>query len=178
MKKDTWFEQACAKDKVNMADSIARISAWYDENDSRINAYTRFTCSKLSQACETESRRLLSQLKVRAELRAGQPYVSELDMFSDIREGWLLVSRENDNHPLMNARQTFEGRIWHDLTHSLIGANFGFIGETEVYKAQVQHARQYHTAWAQGIDHALYLDIVAQVASGMTYRQFPEQKVF
>jgi hypothetical protein len=177
-KNDTWFQLACVKDSHNMSEPIARISHWYDNHETVLNPYTRSTWATLSQVCETESQRMLARLKVKTESRSGQPYFSEYDMFTDIKAGWLLVSKENDNHPLMNARETFYSRVWHDLTHAEIGANFEFSGESQVYRRQVQHAIQYHAAHAQGIAHALYLDIVAQVASGMTYQQFPIQKVF
>ena len=178
MEKDNWFTLACTSDGKDMSKTVKTISDWYDNHETIVNPYTRHTWRTLSEACEVQARRMLELYNVKAESRSGQPYFSEHEMFQDIKEGWILISKDNTDHPLMSERETFYGRLWHDLTHNEIQANFGFIGETQVYRRQVEHAKQYHAKDAVGIDHALYLDIVAQVASGLVYQCFPEQKTF
>ena len=175
---DSWFTKDCVKSQADVSDKVAEISAYYDKHHTVVDSRTCLLWNTLSAISKLEAERLQHKYNVTVKYVTGQPYDSESAMFADIENGILLVSTENTDHPIMSIQDTLNGRVWHDLTHYEIKSNFGFEGEVATYKRQVTHVQWHYPEFVAVAKHTLYLDIVCQVASGLTYQQFPEQKAF
>lgn len=178
-----WFERTIAIDTQAGASydqvtaEIQAISDWYDKTPSIINEQTVTMYHCFSNECHDQAKWLTKKHNVKIELVTGQPYLTLEEMSADIRQGILKITTDNTNHPIMFLEDTIALRIWHDLTHYEIQANFGFYGEVRTYEAQCLHVE---TSWRNQVylQHVLYCDIVGQVANGLVHRVFPEQKVF
>lgn len=176
-----WFNSPyLAEYKPSSADiaNVERIGQWYEEKESVVNSYTEHAWRLLSIESYNQALRMLEKYNVYAEPVAGQPYNNHHEMFEDIKQGILLVSTDNVDHPLMNQYDTFYGRVWHDLTHYEINTGFGFAGEQKACMQQCQHVLTYSQNNYDLLSHALYVDIVGQTANGLLHKRFPIQKVF
>lgn len=178
-----WIERTIAEDKATGADvseiakTIQDVARWYDETPSVINAETKAIYRTFCEECSDQAKRLVGVFNVKVERVTGQPYLTPSEMFEAIRHGILKISTDNVKHPLMDLDATVDLRVWHDLTHFELQSNFGFTGEYKTYQRQVMHTKS-STRNHQYLDHALYSDIVGQVANGIIHRAFPIQKVF
>lgn len=175
---ERWFQKTCVQDAKSLDEHISKLSAWYDAHDTVVNKETLRLWGILSDLSKQHAQRLCAKHKVTVTETTGQPYDSETAMFHDIKQGCLLISTDNVDHPIMTLQETVQGRIWHDLTHYEEQTNFSFQGETDTYFGQVNQVKQYNPQFLDVAKHTLYLDIVCQLASGKIYQKFPEQKVF
>lgn len=176
-----WFNSPYLTEyKPNAEDigNVERIGQWYEDNESKVTPETIHMWRLLAIESYNQALRFMEKYNVYAEPVSGQPYDNHHEMFADIKQGILLVSTENVDHPLMNQYDIFYERVWHDLTHYEISTGFGFAGEKAAYLAQCQQTLAYSENNYYLISHALYVDIVGQTANGLLHKRFPIQKVF
>jgi hypothetical protein len=180
---EEWFKAVIAEDegKGQTSDEliaqIQEISDWYDNTPSVLNEETVGIWRELARESAEQADRMMSKYNVNLSIVDGQPYNNLQEMSADIGKGRIAISRDNSSHPVFNEYETISLRIWHDLTHYEIQSNFSFLGECATYRRQVEHTGFSHRNTFH-LQHALYCDIVGQVANGLVHRVFPEQKVF
>lgn len=128
---------------------------------------------KLIEHVERFYDRMLS--KVDVEFVSGQPYDSAEQMRREVADsGVLLISKDDNEHPLFTPEQNLKFRAVHDYVVHIIpgkrGPDFTQKGEIKAYNLHRRLAPP--DTWP-----ALYTEVVGQACYHSTRGQFPVQKI-
>ena len=101
----------------------------------------------------------------------GQPYATAADMHRVISTRYLVVSTDNNFHPVWTYEENLRFRAVHDwYGHILTGYDFTLDGELAAYRA----TGELHTPSAK---HALFTEVYVQALYCVVFGHFGEQKV-
>ena len=112
---------------------------------------------------------LPSDLRVR--FKPGQPYATAAELHHVISTRYLVVSTDNNFHPVWSAEENLRFRAVHAwYGHILTGYDFTLNGELGAYMA----TGELHTPSAK---HALFTEVYVQALYYVVFGHFGEQKV-
>ena len=108
---------------------------------------------------------------LRVRFKPGQPYAAAADLHRVHATRYLVVSTDNNFHPVWTCEENLRFRAVHDwYGHILTGYDFTLDGELGAYMA----TGELHTPSAK---HALFTEVYVQALYAIVLGHFPEQKV-
>ena len=125
------------------------------------------------KALAEETTRLYEALPkdLRVRFKPGQPYATASDLHRVITTRYLVVSTDNNFHPVWTCEENLRFRAVHDwYGHILTGYDFALEGELGAYQA----TGELHTPSAK---HALFTEVYVQALYYVVFGHFGEQKV-
>ena len=125
------------------------------------------------KALAEETTRLYEALPkdLRVRFKPGQPYATAADMRRVISTRYLVISTDNNFHPVWTREENLRFRAVHDwYGHILTGYDFTLNGELGAYMA----TGELHTPSAK---HALFTEVYVQALYFVVFGHFGEQKV-
>lgn len=125
------------------------------------------------KALAEETTRLYEALPkdLRVRFKSGQPYATAADMRRVISTRYLVISTDNNLHPVWTYDENLRFRAVHDwYGHILTGYDFTLDGEMGAYLA----TGELHTPSAK---HALFTEVYVQALYRVVFGHFGEQKV-
>ena len=125
------------------------------------------------KALAEETTRLYEALPkdLRVQFKPGQPYETAADLHEVIITRYLVVSTDNNFHPVWTWEENLRFRAVHDwYGHILTGYDFTLDGELGAYQA----TGELHTPSAK---HAIFTEVYVQALYYTVFGHFGEQKV-
>ena len=125
------------------------------------------------KALAEETTRLYEALPkdLRVRFSPGQPYATAADLHRVISTRDLVISTDNNFHPVWTCEENLRFRAVHDwYGHILTGYDFTLDGEMGAYQA----TSELHTPCAK---HALFTEVYVQALYYTVFGHFGEQKV-
>jgi len=125
------------------------------------------------KALAEETTRLYEALPkdLRVRFNSGQPYKHAWELYRVISTRHLVVSMDNNFHPVWSFDENLRFRAVHDwYGHVLTGHDFSLEGELAAYKATAE----LHTPSAK---HALFTEVYVQALYYTVFGHFGPQKV-
>jgi len=108
---------------------------------------------------------------LRVRFKPGQPYPTAADLHRVISTRYLVVSTDNNFHPVWTSEENLRFRAVHDwYGHVLTGYDFTLSGELGAYNATAE----LHTPSAV---HALFTEVYVQALYYVVFGHFAKQKV-